>query len=115
MEDRIGHHTPNALSQNKMPIFTARENFNLELIKGCRSCQSCNRSISGETALVNRWKNKKGEQSLIVCNEICWSNYDHNYWLERAADREYEAGHLPEAYELLDARLPKYGEQINVS
>lgn len=93
-----------------MSIFTARGQFHREFISGCRQCQSCNRFISDDYALVNRWDNKRGGQSLVVCNETCWENYDHNYWLERAADKEFNANHLPEAYKLLDARLPKYGE-----
>lgn len=94
-----------------MPIFTARENFKSEFISGCRQCQSCNGFVSGATALVNRWTNKKGEQSLMVCNETCWENYDHNYWLERAAKREFNWGNEKKCDRLLAARLDVYGEK----
>lgn len=95
-----------------MSIFTARENFTREYIKGARQCQSCKRFIyEGKMALVNRWSNKRGVQSLVLCDETCWTNYDHNYWLERAAEKAFTAGRESEADELLDARLPKYGEK----
>ena len=94
-----------------MPIFTARENFKPEYIEGHRQCQSCDRHLHGKEALVVRWTNKRGEQSLAVCDETCWTNYDHNYWLERAAERMWNGDRESEAIELLDMRLPKYGEQ----
>jgi hypothetical protein len=90
-------------------IFTARENFKAEFIKNARLCKSCMKYLHECTALVVRWSNKKGRRaSLAVCDEECWSNFDHNYWLERRAKKEIERGNNAEAMQCFDARVPKY-------
>lgn len=94
-------------------IFTARENFKTEFVAGYRRCESCLTSIHETNALVRRWTNKKSSNnSIAVCDEECWSNYDHNYWLERRAKKEINEGNDREAERFLGARLPKYQPSI---
>ena len=91
-----------------MSIFTARENFKSEFVKGNRHCESCLKSLHEKNALVIRWQNKKGGGSLALCDDECWSNYDHNYWLERRAKKELDKGNIHDAERFYDSRLPKY-------
>lgn len=88
-----------------MNIFTARENFANEFIENTRHCASCMKPIHLQTALVGKWTNRKGQQSIALCNDECWSTYDHNFWLERRAKREYFAGNDDIAKLYYDSRL----------
>lgn len=95
-----------------MSIFTARENFTEELVTGDRHCQSCMKSVCDKIALVNRWTTRKGKQGmLVVCNEECWSDYDHNYWLERAAKKADARGDRRTSDQMLHSRLPVWGNK----
>jgi hypothetical protein len=88
-------------------VFTARSNFRSEHIKGNRLCHACGRPLQGAIALVTRWSSKKDKNaSLAVCDEDCWQDLDHNFWLNRAAKKEWFAGHEEEAEEYWDSRLP---------
>jgi hypothetical protein len=85
-------------------IFTARESFHLEFISGHRQCQSCHRVLHETTALVKRWNAKHDPNaSLTVCDEQCWQDFDHNFWLEKAFERTSDP---QKEQEFLDARIP---------
>lgn len=88
-----------------MNIFTARENFKDEFIQGHRQCQNCMKFLHHQVALVRQWNNKKGQQSIALCDDECWSTYDHNFWLERRAKQEYFAGNEDVAEVYYDSRL----------
>jgi hypothetical protein len=86
-----------------MPIFTARSNFKTEFITGHRRCQSCMQDTHGTNALVVRWKS--GKASLVLCDEECWSIYDHNFWLLRAYEETQDER---EQDWLISALLPRH-------